>query len=128
MNNNNDIDVQELKESDKTVESGSLEKTNNVQNLEKNVKDLEKINNSDNEIPDSLEEINLEIDESEPLKLKNPNEVYLDIYRNARERAKHAKNEAIKAYLEAKRIKELYLLDVVDSSDDDSDIELFSEN
>ena len=39
--------------------------------------------------------------------------------------------EAIKAYLEAKRIKELYLLDVADSTDEESDSydeEIFSEN
>ena len=66
------------------------------------------------------------------MKLKNPTEVYLDIYRQAREKAKKAKNEAIKAYLEAKRIKELYMLDVVDSSSSDEESEeeeeLFSEN
>jgi hypothetical protein len=77
-----------------------------------------------------LEEIELNIDDTETIKLKNPNEVYLDIYKAARERAKKAKNEAIKAYLEAKKIKELYMLDVADSSDEDEEEEeeLFSEN
>ena len=77
-----------------------------------------------------LEEIELNIDDSEIIKLKNPNEVYLDIYKAARERAKKAKNEAIKAYLEAKKIKELYMLDVADSSDEEEEEEeeLFSEN
>ena len=83
-------------------------------------------------LDNSLEEIELEIDNSSPITLKNPNEVYLDIYKAAREKAKRAKREAIKAYLEAKRIKELYLLDAADSSDDESDddedVELFSEN
>jgi hypothetical protein len=72
------------------------------------------------------------VPEEEPMKLKNPNEVYLDIYKVAREKAKNAKNEAIKAYLEAKRIKELYMLDIIDSSSDeedsDEDEELFSKN
>ena len=58
----------------------------------------------------------MNITEEEPMRLKEPNEVYLDIYKQAREKARKAKNEAIKAYLEAKRIKELYMLDVVDSS------------
>jgi len=79
-----------------------------------------------------LEEIELDISEEEPMKLKNPQEVYLDIYKQAREKAKKAKNEAIKAYLEAKRIKELYMLDIVDSSSSDEESEeeeeLFSEN
>jgi len=71
------------------------------------------------------------VPEEEPMKLKEPNEVYLDIYKAAREKARKAKNEAIKAYLEAKRIKELYMLDVVDSSSDEEEEEeeeLFSEN
>ena len=81
---------------------------------------------------DDLEEIELNVNEEEPMRLKEPNEVYLDIYKAAREKARKAKNEAIKAYLEAKRIKELYMLDVVDSSSDEEeeeeDEELFSEN
>lgn len=81
----------------------------------------------------NLEEIDLEIENSEPIVLKNPSEVYLDIYRTARQKAKMAKNAAIKAYLEAKRIKELYMLDVADSSEEeeettDEESELFSEN
>ena len=80
---------------------------------------------------DDLEEIELNVNEEEPMRLKEPNEVYLDIYKAAREKAKKAKNEAIKAYLEAKKIKELYMLDVIDSSTDEEEEEedeIFSEN
>jgi len=88
-------------------------------------KPLEKSNN--------LEEIELNIQDDEPIKLKEAREVYLDIYNVARKKAKKAKNEAIKAYLEAKRIKELYMLDIIDSSseeeeEEDQEGELFSEN
>ena len=84
-----------------------------------------------------MQEVDLTFDEEDAITLKNPNEIYLDIYRQAREKAKKAKQEAIKAYLEAKRIKELYMLEIVDSSEDESDSEeesddaedeLFSEN
>jgi len=95
----------------------SLEPSDKLENLEETIGVFQK--NPENQ--DGLEEISLEIDESSPLTLKNPNEVYLDIYKAAREKAKKAKNEAIKAYLEAKRIKELYLLDVIDTSDEESD-------
>ena len=99
--------------------------------MELEIKQPEKESNS-LEKNNDLEEIELDISEEEPMKLKNPTEVYLDIYRQAREKAKKAKNEAIKAYLEAKRIKELYMLDVVDSSSSDEESEeeeeLFSEN
>ena len=55
------------------------------------------------------------------LTLKNPNEVYIEIYKEARRRARVARKAAVQAYLEAKRIKTTYLLDDLESSDDDSD-------
>jgi len=60
---------------------------------------------------------------AEMVKLKNPNEVYMEIYKEARRKAKDAKKHAIQAYLEAKRIKSLYLLDEMDSSDDEIEFE-----
>ena len=74
---------------------------------------------------DILEEVKLNIDDNEPeMKLKQPNEVYLDIYRAARLKAKQAKAVAVKAYLEAKKIKKLYMLDEVEfsSSSDEEEI------
>ena len=56
--------------------------------------------------------------EGEPIKLRNPNEVYIEIYQEARRRAKEAKKMAIEAFLEAKRIK-INILDEIESSDDD---------
>ena len=120
------------------VEKNEIEEfTNNVEEV--NLDDLEK--SAEPEKTESnkneLEEVNLTFDEEDAITLKNPNEIYLDIYRQAREKAKKAKQEAIKAYLEAKRIKELYMLEIVDSSEDESDSdeesgdeedELFSEN
>ena len=42
---------------------------------------------------------------NEAIKLKTPEEVYYDLWYEARSRAKLAREEAIKAYLEAKNIK-----------------------
>ena len=62
-------------------------------------------------------------DESlETITLKKPNQVYYELYKEAREKAKQAKKEAVLAYLEAKNIKKTYMLEDIDSSDD-SDIE-----
>ena len=68
-----------------------------------------------------LDEINILVPQSseETLTLKKPNEVYMEIYKEAKRKAKEAKKMAVHAYLEAKRIKSLYLLDAVESSDDD---------
>ena len=123
---------------EKVVEKNEIEEfTNNVEevNLDDLEKEAEPVKTESKK--DELEEVNLTFDEEDAITLKNPNEIYLDIYRQAREKAKKAKQEAIKAYLEAKRIKELYMLEIVDSSEDESDSdeesveeedELFSEN
>jgi len=90
-------------------------KQESLENSEKNEK------NKDNRLglKSELEEINIDISEEESIKLKNASDVYLDIYKKAREKAKKARINAIKAYLEVKRIKELYMLDVADSSDEE---------
>jgi len=91
-----------------------IELTQDNDTLEKYV--LEDNNqNTENE----LQEIDINVSDSESIKLKNATDVYLDIYTKAREKAKKARNEAIKAYLEVKRIKDLYMIDVIDSSDDE---------
>ena len=70
-----------------------------------------------------LNEINLVMPEDKDIvQLKKPNEVYMEIYKEVKRRAKAAKKKAIAAYLEAKRIKSLYLLDEIESSDDETDL------
>ena len=96
---------------------------NNNENLETTVDEtLEKPTIYTEEF--ELNEINLELpeDTEDSVTLKQPNEVYLEIYKEVKKRAKEAKKKAIAAYLEAKRIKSLYLLDEIESSDDESEL------
>jgi hypothetical protein len=96
----------------------TLEKDNNndLNNINKKLKTLEKPYGD-------LEEVELNITEcDESVYLKKRKDVYLEIYKTAREKAKKARNAAIKAYLEAKTIKETYLLDEFDLSDDEIDL------
>jgi hypothetical protein len=81
--------------------------------------------------PVKIEDINVlkEVDLSSSLEdnlesftLKKPNQVYYEIYKKAREKAKEAKKEAILAFLEAKNIKKTYMLDDIDESDEDEDL------
>ena len=58
----------------------------------------------------------------ETISLKKPSDVYYTLYKEAREKAKLAKKEAVIAYLEAKNIKKTYMLDDMSESSDDSDI------
>ena len=53
------------------------------------------------------------------MKLKKPNEVYIEMYKTAKNKAKLAKKLAIEAYLESKQIKKTYMLEMDDSSDED---------
>ena len=65
---------------------------------------------------------------NETIKLKKPNEVYLKIYKEARKKAKKARQEAIESFLEAKRIKNTYLVGEIDSDDSNSDVdEIFTD-
>jgi hypothetical protein len=59
--------------------------------------------------------------DKEPIILKKPNEVYYNIYRIAREKARRMKQQAIEFALEANNIKTKYML--VDQDDDSDDEE-----
>ena len=65
-----------------------------------------------------------EMDNSVPLKLKEPNKIYIDLYKEARNKAKLAKKNAILAYLEAKNIKNTFMIDNLDGEESDFDEEI----
>jgi hypothetical protein len=74
---------------------------------------------------EEMQEVNLDVlEELEHmhLKLKKPSEVYYNMYRIAKEKARELKKNAIAAYLEAKQIKTTYMLEDNDSESDESDI------
>jgi hypothetical protein len=75
---------------------------------------------------DALEEVavDLNMDNLETIKLKKPNQVYFELYKEARNKAKLAKKNAILAYLEAKNIKKTYLIENINDSDSDFDAEI----
>ena len=67
-----------------------------------------------------LEDANLE----DTIVLKDKTEVYYEMYRNARKKAKLAKSLALSSFMEARRIKNMYMLDDLEDSDDDDDMDL----
>jgi len=73
-------------------------------------------------------ENDLETLDNTTITLKKPNEVYYELYKEAREKAKLAKKSAIIAYLEAKNIRKTYMLDNLDESDIDAEIDEVSES
>ena len=79
-------------------------------------------------LDNSLKEIDiLEMTNNETITLKKPSDVYLKIYKEARKKAKEAKKLAIEAFLEAKRIKNTYLIEDIESDDSDDNEMIFDE-
>jgi hypothetical protein len=73
---------------------------------------------------DDVSEVNFDLDnleEADTFHLKEKTEVYYEMYRNARRKAKLAKSLALSSFMEARRIKNLYMLDDIDDSDSDLD-------
>ncbi len=74
---------------------------------------------------DGIEEITIDYKTvaNDSIVLKNPNDVYHELYKKAREKAKQCRLAAIEAYLEAKQIKTKYML-----FDEDNDSDGFSDD
>ena len=65
----------------------------------------------------------LEDTKEEIIQLKKRNEVYYEMYKEAKKKAKLARDFAFSAYLEANRIKNTYLIDEAFDSDDEDDMD-----
>lgn len=75
---------------------------------------------------DDITEVDIsldKIDDNESIKLKKRNLIYYEMYKEARRRAKIARDLAISSYLEAKNIKNTYMLTDIKDSDSESENE-----
>ena len=119
-NENKGNDLLKMEDKTETLEKNdeNVSKKEDDENMEKNLE----IKEESLEKNDEILEVNLELPddlEINKMKLKKPNEVYIEMYRSAKNKAKLAKKLAIQAYLESKEIKKTYMLDLDDSSDDE---------
>ena len=92
-----------------------------IDNVKANNNDIHSVFRKKN---DDLVEIDIKPSDEDTIFLKKRNDVYYNMYREALKKAKTAKEIALTNYLEAKRIKNTYMLtDLNDDSDmDDSDM------
>ena len=117
----NILNKDENKDSESIMEDIILPGTDS---LELDIENLEEENIEDDLVLKEVDiDLNLE-NNLETLQLKKPNQVYFELYKEARNKAKLAKKAAIIAYLEAKNIKKTYLLENLDDSDSDFDAEI----
>ena len=101
-----------------------ISSNNDEPNIDLEIEDLDILEINDNK---DLKEVDININDANNLEtftLKKPNQVYFELYKEAREKAKIAKKAAIIAYLEAKNIKKTYMIDNLYESDSDFDAEI----
>jgi len=108
--------IEKVNEEDNTEDNISLdlEFEELIEDIQENSDELKEINNNDLSLENTLETI----------QLKKPNQVYFELYKEARKKAKDAKRNAILAYLEAKNIKKTYMIDNLNDSDSEFDAEI----
>jgi hypothetical protein len=115
------LECLETSDSESEEENDEYENNDDMNQQEKTKKNIHlEINNLETDDSEDLEVVQLEFDDiKDTVVLRKRNEVYYEIYKKAREKAKLAKKTAIDAYLEAKNIKSRYMLNDLDESDDD---------
>ena len=104
-----------------TLDEPTLEESNNI-SIDFEDLNIEELNESK-----ELLEVDLDVvlaNNLESITLKKPNQVYFELYKEARNKAKLAKKSAIIAYLEAKNIKKTYMIENINDSDSDFDAEI----
>lgn len=114
---NTDVNHISINELNNSIEKYKIEETNistKSETLSNNEKSNLDLDLTEVKLPFDLENL-------ETINLKKPNQVYYEIYKTARKKAKEAKKQAILAFLEAKNIKKTYMLDNLDNDSDDSD-------
>jgi hypothetical protein len=73
-----------------------------------------------------IEEVDFDVNqiaESDTFQLKDKKEVYYEMYREALQKAKTAKAMALTSFMEARRIKNLYMLNDINDSDEECDLD-----
>jgi hypothetical protein len=111
----------------KNENENEIENENENENEDNIILEIEELDLKED--PNLLKEFDLNsslVNSLDTFTLKKPNQVYYDIYKKARDKAKEAKKAALTAYLELKEIKKTYMIDNIDDSD--SDLEVYSDN
>lgn len=119
-------DMEEAQENE--IEKEELSESYQATNPNKEEVIEETLDTPPNSINHSLDNFEVElyldeVPETETIQIKARNEVYYEMYREAKRKAKIAKDAALSAYLEARQIKNTYMLDDIDDSDEEENEE-----
>ena len=120
--------IEDIKINDAKLEDTKLEDVKEeevIKQIEIDFEDLNEMIEVKNNDLTEIVQSDLNLDKtSETIILKKPNQVYFKLYKEAREKAKKEKKNAIIAYLEAKNIKKTYMIENMDDNESDIDAEI----
>lgn len=135
INGNSDEETSEIKLIENNLE---VEEETKLETEDNSIIEEQREQNNNNEINlaekkenGELEEFEFTLDkvsDEDPFTIKNKNNVYFEMYREAKKKARVARRLALSSYLEAKRIKNVYMLEDTTDSDEESDYENIEEN
>ena len=90
--------------------------------------EVEELEMEDTDVPPEIQEFDIDLEKtmsSEVFQIKNRNDLYYEMYREAKRKARLARDLAISTYLEAKRIKTTFLaMDNTESDLEDTDFKI----
>jgi hypothetical protein len=118
LDNREDIVLENMTKDETEISNNLEEPIENNESVEQNE---EKISNEEDlqKFSNGLEEIDLvPAEEEETFEISERKDVYYKMYKDARKKAKLAKELALASYLEARRIKNTYMLESIEDSDD----------
>ena len=118
LDNREDIVLENMTKDETEISNNLEEPIENKESVEQNE---EKISNEEDlqKFSNGLEEIDLvPAEEEETFEISERKDVYYKMYKDARKKAKLAKELALASYLEARRIKNTYMLESIEDSDD----------
>jgi hypothetical protein len=124
----NDVDA--TVEIDLDDEDSENNKNGEIENHSETILEEEKTMVEPEKNPNEMQEVEFNLEELKDageFQIKKRNDVYYEMYREARRKAKIARDLALSSYLEVKRIKNTYMLDDLKDSDE-SDLEMNDEN
>ena len=119
-----------IEENRSTDVSTSIQNDEGMEEPEEEPDNQIKIDAEDNNqmFSQNLQELELCVDDleaQEPYSINERKDVYYKMYKDARKKAKIAKELALASYLEARNIKNTYMLEDIENSDSEDELETF---
>jgi hypothetical protein len=111
---------------DETFVETNMDNQNTIEISNEKQEDI--LENNSNILESQITEFDFDLDkisENDTIQIKRRNDIYYEMYKEAKRKAKIARDLALSSYLEAKRIKNTYLLNNIHDSDSDLEEESF---